>query len=56
MGDIGQPLRKIEVLPIETPLLPTNPTMTELPAHRIPGPPALTPQDAGRPPCRSRDR
>ena len=26
MGDIGQPLRKIEVLPIETPLLPTNPT------------------------------
>jgi len=26
MGDIGQPLRKIEVMPIETPLLPTNPT------------------------------
>ena len=27
MGDIGRPLRKIEVLPIERPLLPTNPTL-----------------------------
>ena len=26
MGDIGQPLRKIEVLPIEKPLLPATPT------------------------------
>ena len=26
MGDIGQPLRKIEILPIEIPVLPTNPT------------------------------
>jgi hypothetical protein len=26
MGDIGQPLRKIEILPIERPVLPTNPT------------------------------
>ena len=26
MGDIGQPLRKIEILPIEKPVLPTTPT------------------------------
>jgi hypothetical protein len=26
MGDIGQPLRKVEVLPIEKPLLPATPT------------------------------
>ena len=25
MGDIGQPLRKIEILAIEIPVLPTNP-------------------------------
>ena len=25
MGDIGQPLRKIEVLPVEKPVLPSTP-------------------------------
>ena len=39
MGDIGQPLRKIEILPIEIPVLPTNPT----PKPTVPAIPAREP-------------
>ena len=42
MGDIGQPLRKIEVLPIEKPLLPATPT-----------PEPLTPPTPVREPART---
>ena len=43
MGDIGQPLRKIEVLPIEIPVLPKTPT-----------PEPIAPAIPAREPARSR--
>ena len=43
MGDIGQPLRKIEILPVETPVLPINP---------MPGP--IAPAVPAREPARSK--
>ena len=38
MGDIGQPLRRIEILPIETPLLPTTPVPDQPAAPAVPSP------------------